>query len=334
MLEPASHAAPARFELQQFEVIDGDRCDVRGRWLGVRGRRFLRPTLTMTVDGRSRRLLADLAGKPWAVEEGGSWHASFPGAPAGAELNTAELSVAPDLTVALQSRRPTRSRAAPAPAPPASEPAPPIAVKAPAPPAPTPSPPQPRSRADAGERFRRELVDARTEQRRLQSQVDHLRLEKADATRRIEELIVQADELTQEIGAGARARDQLAADLQEQRDRLERLGAKHDEALLLLDEMTARRDAARNDYNEVVRRLQTTEAALQRTRAERDRAIGDCDAAIAPPAGAMATLDELPRRAESRGPVARPGAASLPHSGLALVLFGVVLLVVVIALHL
>jgi hypothetical protein len=337
-LEPDSQAAQVQFELEQFEVIDGDRCEVRGRWLGVRGRRFLRPTLTITVDGRSRRLLADLAGKPWAVEEGGPWQASFPSAPAGAELDTAELTVAPDLSVALQSRRPTRSQPARGPVPaargpvPPTGPAPPTAHESPA--RATPSPLERPSRADPGERLRRELVDARTEQRRLQSQVDHLRLQKADMTRRNEELIVQTGEVTGDLDAVTRARERLAAELQEQRAKMDRLGATHDEALLQLDEMTAKRDAARYDYGEVVRRLEATEAAHQRTLAERDRAIGDRDAASAAPDRPIARSDELARRTASRRPASRPGSASFPRSGLALVLFGVTLLVAVIVSHL
>ena len=34
------------FELDRFEFTDGDRIALSGRWFGVRGRRFVRPTLT------------------------------------------------------------------------------------------------------------------------------------------------------------------------------------------------------------------------------------------------------------------------------------------------
>jgi hypothetical protein len=258
-LEPVSRTARVLFELDQFEVIDGDRCEVRGRWLGVRGRRFLRPSLTVTVDGRSRRLLADLAGKPWAAEEGGAWHASFPCSLAGAELVEAELSVAPDLTVALQSWRPTGSEPAPAAGRAATAPAPRSTAESP--PRATPSPFERRSRPEAGERLQRELVDARTEQRRVQSQVDHLRVEKTEMAKRAEELIARADEARQELDAVARSRELLAAELHEERAKRDELIAERDEALLQLDEMTAKRDAARYDYTQVVRRLKATEAA-------------------------------------------------------------------------
>ncbi|MHB8690398.1 MAG: hypothetical protein ACYDHH_04065 [Solirubrobacteraceae bacterium] len=352
-VEPASRTAQVVFELEQFEVIDGDRCEVRGRWLGVRGRRFLRPALTVTVDGRSRRLLADLAGKPWAAEDGGLWHASFPCELTDTELVEAELTVAPDLTVALQSRRPTSSE---------SEPVADRAARVPAPHTTdeshtraTPSPFERRSRADAGERLRRELVDARTEQRRLQNQVNHLRAEKADTAQRITELIVQAGEVKQELDAVTRAREQLTAERQQQRAKLEGVAAARDEALLHLDEMTAKYDAARYDYNELVRKLNATERARQQTLADRDHASADPDAAKAPPNAAIANsagparVAEQPQSAPANlltirdtatlarrttyRPAARSYAQSFRQAAPAVVLLMITLLVALIVLR-
>jgi hypothetical protein len=94
--EPATVA----FELDRFE-FDGGRLAVAGRWLGVRGRRFVRPSLTRVGSERSARVLAELEHKPWPVDEGESWVAVFPWsgeAPARSEF---ELSVAPDICVRL-----------------------------------------------------------------------------------------------------------------------------------------------------------------------------------------------------------------------------------------
>lgn len=82
---------------------------VSGRWFGVRGRRFVRPTLTLTMraDGGEQRSLADLEHKPWAAEDGQPWLASFP---LDVELKDAaqlELSVAPDIAVELPQGRGT-----------------------------------------------------------------------------------------------------------------------------------------------------------------------------------------------------------------------------------
>ncbi|HET9125247.1 MAG TPA: hypothetical protein VFN65_10220 [Solirubrobacteraceae bacterium] len=72
----------------------------------MRGHRFVRPALILaTREGIERRLLAELDDKPWAAEDGRSWRAAF-ALEAGGALTRAdrlELSVAPDVNVALRS---------------------------------------------------------------------------------------------------------------------------------------------------------------------------------------------------------------------------------------
>ncbi len=92
---------PASFEVERFELA-GDAClEVRGRWFGVRGRRFMRPTLTAVTDGREQRILAVLDHKPWSAEEGETWLAAFPCPADPTALVEAELTVAPGVTVPL-----------------------------------------------------------------------------------------------------------------------------------------------------------------------------------------------------------------------------------------
>ncbi len=91
----------ATFELERFELAGDARLEVRGRWFGVRGRRFMRPTLTAMADGREQRILALLDHKPWNAEDGETWLAAFPSPADPIELIGAELTVAPGVTVAL-----------------------------------------------------------------------------------------------------------------------------------------------------------------------------------------------------------------------------------------
>ena len=49
--KPVARAGRVAFELDRFELTDGQRCELEGRWFGVRGRRFMRPALTVVVDG-------------------------------------------------------------------------------------------------------------------------------------------------------------------------------------------------------------------------------------------------------------------------------------------
>jgi hypothetical protein len=101
-VDPAgSNTDPVAFQLDRLRR-DGERgLEVRGRWSGVRGRRFVRPTLTLRIDGAKHRLLADLEHKPWAAQEGEEWVARFSPLPPAGKADRFELSVAPDITVAL-----------------------------------------------------------------------------------------------------------------------------------------------------------------------------------------------------------------------------------------
>jgi hypothetical protein len=62
-----------RFELQRL-ALQGDELVVSGFWTGVRGMRFVRPTLLC----EDRRILATLEHKPWAPSDDAPWTAAFP----------------------------------------------------------------------------------------------------------------------------------------------------------------------------------------------------------------------------------------------------------------
>src|SRR5689334_14511281 len=76
---PGARDDTASFDLARFEWTAPDRLEVAGHWLGVRGLRFMRPTLEVyTADGERHRLLALLDHKPWEAEAGREWVAAFP----------------------------------------------------------------------------------------------------------------------------------------------------------------------------------------------------------------------------------------------------------------
>ncbi len=100
------------FEVERFGWVSDDRLEITGRWAGLRGHRFLRPTLDIQVDGRHRRLLALLEHKPWAADDGDEWTAAFPWQGEPLHVEGAELALGPDLAVELP--RPSGGRAAPA----------------------------------------------------------------------------------------------------------------------------------------------------------------------------------------------------------------------------
>ncbi|HEV7846498.1 MAG TPA: hypothetical protein VGO83_09600 [Thermoleophilaceae bacterium] len=89
------------FEVDHFAWTADDRLELVGRWFGLRGHRFLRPTLDVQVAGGRRRMLADLDHKPWAANDGEPWTAAFSWRGAPAHFEEAELTVAPELAVPL-----------------------------------------------------------------------------------------------------------------------------------------------------------------------------------------------------------------------------------------
>lgn len=100
-VEPDRGAPSVTFEVERFEARGRDRMFLSGRWFGLRGRRFVRPTLTLGTDGHRQRALADLEHKPWAAKDGDLWEATFPYEHAGEDLGNLELTVAPDITISL-----------------------------------------------------------------------------------------------------------------------------------------------------------------------------------------------------------------------------------------
>jgi hypothetical protein len=89
------------FEVERFGWVSDDRLELAGRWSGLRGHRFLRPTLDLHVDGRHRRLLALLEHKPWAADDGEEWVAAFGWQGEPLQVDGAELAVGPDLAIEL-----------------------------------------------------------------------------------------------------------------------------------------------------------------------------------------------------------------------------------------
>src|SRR5829696_9120234 len=74
---PSDPLAELAFEIERFEWIGEDRLEVTGRWFGVRGLRFIRPTLHVRLGERRRRLIALLDEKPRPADADETWVAAF-----------------------------------------------------------------------------------------------------------------------------------------------------------------------------------------------------------------------------------------------------------------
>jgi hypothetical protein len=99
--------------VERVAVSATGRLEVCGRWYGVRGRRFVRPTLTLTraSDGTEVRVLAELDQKPWEARDGEEWVAEFATDIQPDEAAAIELAVAPDIAVPVAGGPPAPTRA-------------------------------------------------------------------------------------------------------------------------------------------------------------------------------------------------------------------------------
>ena len=278
---PESVATGGRvaFQVERVEIGDGHRFSVQGRWSGVRGRRFMRPALTVIVDGRPVRLLAALEHKPWAAEDSAPWLAEFPCEFEAAEVQEAELTVAPDITVALPlvpdasgKRRRTRPTVTTAPA---------------RSPVTTGEPPRRRSEARSeahpsdSAHLRRQLAELQEERRALRDELVRLQTENSAVEARAADLAAALEEIS-------RARDEI------RRER-DRLAGEREAAQRARDQAAVELDAARRDRDAAVQASQATREGSDRDRgvalAAQARAESDRDAAAAARDQALAERD-------------------------------------------
>jgi hypothetical protein len=229
------------FELEHLGM-DSGRLLVSGRWYGVRGRRFVRPTLILRVraDGSERRALADLDHKPWAAQDGELWIAAFRIPVALEETAELELSVAPDVAVELteaqataRGRRARTSRAADARAP---------RIRT----DPVPARPSAQDREQEIDRLRIRLTEAQRAYEREQAK-------RQAADQALEDERSEALRLRSEVGS-LRAELDLAATVRTE-----------------LDATAAELDATRRESRESGERLQSTIRALDQQRAEAEQ---------------------------------------------------------------
>jgi hypothetical protein len=245
------------FELERFERVDG-RLELSGRWFGVRGLRFVRPTLTLVLDdGSGSRALADLEHKPWAPSDGDSWEAAFP---CNHDLTVldAELAVAPGIAIPLP---------APGEALPESDPISSLPASAPQSTRGRGSSPPRRIRAANQSAVPDELAALREETQRLRKEPIRLQAELDRSEQLRKHVEGELDRLKLDAN-GALARRNAAV------DRGERVAAERDEAVRERNDAVRAKDAALAERDDAVRER---DAAVR----ERDAANSKRDAAIA-----------------------------------------------------
>jgi hypothetical protein len=239
-LQPVAGVGRATFELDRFELVGDDHYELEGRWSGVRGRRFIRPTLTVLADDQAIRMLADLAHKPWAAEDGQRWVAAFPCRFEARDVLEAELSVAPDITIALappgrgvgrRAKRPARRAAPPREAPPLES----------------------VSGHDDATALRQAQAEAKEAHRELRRQLERAEAERTRAASRMDELLGNLSQAIRERDAAQSGQRELAAQLEELARERSGIAADLGVAQQQRSELAAARDAALRARDEAVR---------------------------------------------------------------------------------
>ena len=112
---PVETATGAVLDIERFEWAAPDRIEITGRWSGLRGRRFIRPTLMLQGEGEPKRLLATLDHKPWSAQDGEDWIAAFKWDGEPMQFESADLNVGSGIDVELPAPglKPGRPRRSP-----------------------------------------------------------------------------------------------------------------------------------------------------------------------------------------------------------------------------
>jgi len=298
----AAQRAGVTFELERLD-LEGDELVVSGHWSGVRGLRFVRPTLV----AENRRILATLEHKPWAPSLDRAWTAAFPWDGDDVDVDGLALAVSPQVTVPLDGGVVSLRRTEPVPATnaktgttgktkakarakgkatkaaePEPEPAEPKLEPKAAEPAPGPADPPPPSQPDRVAELEAELAAVGQER-------DALLRRLREAERRASDESSAHDDLARGRAAAERDRDRAIEQLAEAvaareaavrtRDRMQ---AVHDEALQARDAaeaqlaaVRAQRGEANSQRDEVLLAYRGLQRHVQTERAQEDRARDD-----------------------------------------------------------
>jgi hypothetical protein len=307
---PGAASSEVDFELERFERTGPDRIEIAGRWFGLRGRRFVRPVLSLQISGGARRrAIALLEHKPWAADDGQTWVAAFAWPQGAGEVEGAVLEVGPGLIVDLpapggkhssQGRVSALRPHAPAPMarriahddePAAEPPGPGTAV-----------PPVPRRDRGAPDRrgtvlragdapeftFRdrapappRDLVTAAIEERdEAVTARDEAERERVRALNDRDDALSRRDAALRDVDRAASERDEAVVERDRLRAELERI--------------TRERDVADAERKRMIQDAETVER-------ERDQAAAERDAARAELARALPERDNAMRESEAAG---------------------------------
>jgi hypothetical protein len=274
--------AGVSFELERLDV-EGDELIVTGHWTGVRGLRFVRPTLVAD----DRRILATLEHKPWAPSLDRTWIAAFPWDRDEVDVDELALAVGSQVTVPLGDAAPVSAPPGALPpvvappevllddAPPDEEP--PAQHEQAAPPGPSAPPAQHEQAAPPGPSAPPQSQEP-DRLAALQAELDRVSGERDVLAGRVEDAERLNGEREQRLrDEAASTFDELArAQAVSERDR-DRARAQLDEAVAAREAAVRTRARMEIAHDEALQARAAVEAQLAATRAELDEANAQRD---------------------------------------------------------
>lgn len=249
--------AGVTFELERLD-LEGDQLVVTGHWSGVRGLRFVRPTLVSP----DRRILATLEHKPWAPSLDRTWIAAFPWDRGDVDVGGLTLAVSPQVAVALDDGSVVGAPAA-APLRGAQKP---LRTSEPELREPEPEPAEPERVTPPADRAARRLDAERLA--RLEDELDGVTRERDAAQRDRDRALAQLDEAVAAREAAVRTRTRMEL------THAEAVGARQ-AAEAALDAAHAQRDEANSQRDEVLLAYTGLQRHVKTERAHDDRAHDD-----------------------------------------------------------
>jgi hypothetical protein len=296
-------AAAAVLEIERFEWVTPERIEIVGYWSGLRGRRFMRPTLVLKGESEPKRLLATLEHKPWSADEGEEWIAAFTWHGDVVKFESAEMNVGSGIDLDLPpprmrpgkprrfrqrvvARDPSRAQDAPPKRPSGIVSDPPAVVEEEAEPTQAlPGQPEPTQALPAEPAEPAEVTAARAEADRLRKQRDELRRGRDEA---LEKLRTVRGELEGERQSREKAVADARADEREKAERMLSEGGElraaverqreiayheRDQATQARDEAVTARDKACRERDAALAEAKEAKHQRKEAFAERDRAI-------------------------------------------------------------
>jgi hypothetical protein len=278
---PGAASSEVDFELQRFEFSGAGRIEIAGRWFGLRGRRFVRPVLNLTMAGGGRRrAIALLEHKPWAADDGQTWLAAFAWPEGAGDVERAELEVGPGLMVELPAPGAVPAGAprvsAMRPHPPAIAPLEmhdPDAAVEPLRPAPMPSPAPPSAAP------RRDAINAaQAERDEATAARDQAEAERVTALNERDDALSRRDAALRDVDRAVSEREEAEAERDRLRSEIDRITHERDHAYAERNRMMQDAETVARERDQAAAERDAARAELSRVIPARDEAIRGRDA--------------------------------------------------------